>query len=198
MGEIVIRGNIVMKRFTRLHLILFGIVFLTAGLYFVQLQKQRRMDGDLAAIKAEQEAENMRFAREKMRIEQKEKKKTLAIRAVAVAGEYRIINIKRNMSVEGGTAILRQAKDNLTRENYDESWRLARLAIKEFKQAESLVVYYKVKYQDCLWKISLMPEHFGRGSGWVKIWRANEKQIPDFDIIRPGQNLLIPITKNNN
>jgi nucleoid-associated protein YgaU len=52
-----------------------------------------------------------------------------------------------------------------------------------------------VRRGDSLWAIAKMPRHYGRGAFWTKIWRANEKKIPDFDIIYPRQVLLIP--KNN-
>ena len=37
-----------------------------------------------------------------------------------------------------------------------------------------------------------MKEHYGRGSYWVRIWRKNEKLIPDFDRIFRGQRIIIP------
>ena len=52
---------------------------------------------------------------------------------------------------------------------------------------------YTVKRGDCLWNIAKMSEHYGRGAMWVDIWRANEKKIPDFDVIYRGQKLVIPI-----
>ncbi len=43
-----------------------------------------------------------------------------------------------------------------------------------------------------LWNISKKKDHFGVGHQWVKIWRANEAIIPDFDQIEVGQTLVIP------
>lgn len=51
---------------------------------------------------------------------------------------------------------------------------------------------YVVRRGDNLWNIAKKPEVYGRGSGWVRIWRANELQVPDFSVIVTGQELKIP------
>lgn len=51
---------------------------------------------------------------------------------------------------------------------------------------------YVVKAGDNLWTISKKKEVYGRGVGWVKIWRRNEKKVPDFDLLAVGQELIIP------
>ncbi|HOW28751.1 MAG TPA: LysM peptidoglycan-binding domain-containing protein [Elusimicrobiota bacterium] len=58
-------------------------------------------------------------------------------------------------------------------------------------------VRYKVQRGDNLWKIARKTDHYGRGAAWVRIWRANEKKIPDFDQIVTGQVLLIPAEKRS-
>lgn len=63
----------------------------------------------------------------------------------------------------------------------------------EARQAEvPHVGTYVVRRGDNLWNISKRPEVYGRGAGWVKIWRANEKKVPDFDILVSGTELKIP------
>ncbi len=51
---------------------------------------------------------------------------------------------------------------------------------------------YVVRRGDNLWNIAKKPEVYGRGSGWVRIWRANEHKVPDFSVIMSGQKLKIP------
>jgi nucleoid-associated protein YgaU len=51
---------------------------------------------------------------------------------------------------------------------------------------------YVVRRGDNLWNISKRADVYGRGAGWVKIWRANEKKVVDFDRIVSGQELVIP------
>ncbi|HRY29376.1 MAG TPA: hypothetical protein P5079_04980, partial [Elusimicrobiota bacterium] len=59
----------------------------------------------------------------------------------------------------------------------------ADLAMNAVAAAPSLLDRYITKAGDNLWNISKRPDVYGRGAGWVKIWRANEKQIPDFDVL---------------
>jgi len=49
---------------------------------------------------------------------------------------------------------------------------------------------YVVEKGDNLWNIAKRVG--GRGAGWVKIWRANEEKIKDFDRIYPNQEIIIP------
>jgi nucleoid-associated protein YgaU len=46
--------------------------------------------------------------------------------------------------------------------------------------------------RDCLWRIASYPDIYGNASLWPKIWEANRDQIPDPDVIQPGQVLVIP------
>ncbi|MFH1258661.1 MAG: LysM peptidoglycan-binding domain-containing protein [Elusimicrobiota bacterium] len=57
---------------------------------------------------------------------------------------------------------------------------------------------YKVKRGDSLWSIAKRKSIYGRGGKWIKIWKANENQIKDFDLIYAGQTLLIPDNRNKN
>ena len=131
-----------------------------------------------------------------------------AILAVAVAGEYWRIAHEEKRDVAQGQATLRHAKQLLAAGEYDAAWRLAHQAVKELQTAPVRVVkpasainatktkkYYTVRRGDTLWGIAKMPQHYRRGALWVKIWRANEKKIPDFDYIYPQQVLYIPPRK---
>ncbi|MFH1282231.1 MAG: LysM peptidoglycan-binding domain-containing protein [bacterium] len=64
---------------------------------------------------------------------------------------------------------------------------------KETVRREGGNIVYVVQRGDNLWNISKMGEHYGLGSKWVGIWRTNEKEIPDFDLIYPGQEIIIPV-----
>lgn len=56
-------------------------------------------------------------------------------------------------------------------------------------------VTYVVHRGDTLWKIAKMKEHFGKGHRWYDIWKANEDKISDFDHLRAGRMLMIPLDK---
>lgn len=49
---------------------------------------------------------------------------------------------------------------------------------------------YAVVQGDHLWGIAVRA--YGDGYQWVKIWRENQSQVQNPDIIYPGQNLVIP------
>lgn len=181
-----------MIKITRLHLLLLGIIAVIAGFYFYQVQQENRRLREFAAIESEREHERQRIEEEKQRQNELIKIEKLAREAVAVAGEYHIIARKECKDVSTGEAILRQAKENLAQKNFNDALDLARKSIAEFQSAPHAALYYEVRGGDSLWKIAKMPRHYGRGSLWVKIWRANEKKIPDFDLIYARMMLLIP------
>jgi len=56
--------------------------------------------------------------------------------------------------------------------------------------------YYTVRLipeaRDCLWRIASYPNIYGDASLWPKIWEANKAQIPNPDLIEPGQVFEIP------
>jgi len=63
------------------------------------------------------------------------------------------------------------------------------------EKKEPTPVTYLVKKGDTLWKIAKMQEHFGLGHRWYDIWKANEDTLLDFDKIRSGQLITIPLDK---
>lgn len=184
-------------RITKLHLILLSIALLVIGIYVYQIQQERQRLREIAAIEVARQEERRRMEEERRRTEALARKKELAVQAVAVAGEYWLLGKKEGRDVSRGQATLHQAKENLGRDDFDGALDLARQAITELKEAPSVNVYYRVRRGDNLWKIARMPRHYGRGSMWTKIWRANEKKIPDFDIIYPRQVLFIPKAQRN-
>lgn len=51
---------------------------------------------------------------------------------------------------------------------------------------------WKVYRGESLWRIASYPEIYGRGTEWVRIYRANQDQIRDPDLIFPDQVFQIP------
>ena len=51
---------------------------------------------------------------------------------------------------------------------------------------------WKVYRGESLWRISSYPEVYGKGTEWPKIYRANQDQIKNPDLIFPNQILRIP------
>jgi nucleoid-associated protein YgaU len=78
----------------------------------------------------------------------------------------------------------------------DDFYRAQTLAEQALQQAlavpSSRLKTYVVKRGDNLWRIAKKKEVYGRGAGWVKIWRANEKKVSDFDLLYVGISLAIP------
>jgi nucleoid-associated protein YgaU len=189
-------------RITKLHFLLLMIAILVGGFYVYQVQQEKERRAAQAAIEAARQSEQRRVEAEKRLKEELDKKKELAIQAVAVAGEYWLLAKKEGRDVAQGQATLHQAKEILGQEDFPKALELARQSITELKSAPlvskkvSKKLYYKVRKGDSLWTIARMPRHYGRGAMWTKIWRANESKISDFDLIYPRQVLLIPKNKN--
>lgn len=57
---------------------------------------------------------------------------------------------------------------------------------------QTYTVRYDPKDRDCLWKIAGFESTYGDPFLWPKIWKRNQKQIPNPDLIYPGQVLIIP------
>ncbi|MBN1621906.1 MAG: LysM peptidoglycan-binding domain-containing protein [Endomicrobiales bacterium] len=182
-------------KITRLHILLITIIIATLVIYVFQFIQQKRIQEESAFQKViESRVPEIEVKKEEVQKQKKPvPKKDLAVQAVAVAGEYWKITKEEGRNYKIGQTTLRKAKEYLKTEDYENAWKLARQSIDEFKAAPVLrSKYYKVCRGDCLWNIAKLPQHYGRGSMWVKIWRANESKIPDFDIIYTGQMLYIP------
>jgi nucleoid-associated protein YgaU len=182
-------------KITRLHLLLFLIALLAAG-YVYQFYFTRMREREEAAVQLAKEAEQKKIEAEQQKQQMIAQQKEVARQVIAVAGEYWIITKKDGRDVAQGQETLHKAKELLAQDDFYNAIELARQSIDELKAAPTLTVYYTVRHGDTLWKISKMPQHFGCGGKWTKIWRANEKKIPDFDHICPHQVLLIPKTDN--
>jgi nucleoid-associated protein YgaU len=188
-------------RITRLHIILAVMLVIIAGVYVIQVQQKRVLELErieqLKALdqKRAEEDRQLKLAAEQKKKECQAKKKDLAVQAVAVAGEYWMITKKENKDLSPGQATLKSAKEALAADDFEKSWRLARQSIDEFKAAPVLKhkkIFYKVRVGDCLWRIAKMPRHYGRGSMWVRIWRANKSKIRKPSLIFPRQVFYIP------
>jgi nucleoid-associated protein YgaU len=184
-----------MRSIKRIHLILFLIVLGAIGL-FIEHSRQRWPEKQVVKkILKPLPAKKIETVKEqKVLPEQKklQESESIARQTVAIAGEYWKIAKKEGRDLSKGQSTLRLAKVALNAKNYSEAIRLAKQSIEELKTAPKIGVNYRVVRGDCLWNIAKMKKHYGRGSMWVKIWRANEKIIPDFDLIYPNQILFIP------
>jgi len=130
----------------------------------------------------QREQEAQRTAKSSLR------KVVLAIRASERRG-FDVTDAKRihNQAVEMGVNAKTIDQWNWVRQ-------LAEEAIAKLGEGGVMVqnTSYLVQRGDNLWNISKKPEVYGRGATWVKIWRANEKRILDFDVIYSGMRLTIP------
>ena len=177
-------------KITKLHIILTVVALLFGSVFFYQLRQEQKRQAAIVEARVRKESEERRAKLER------DMKKLSAARAVAVAGEYWLKGKKEGKDIAVAQETLRKAKEKLNLEDFDQAETLARQSIEEFKSAKDLNVMYTVKRGDCLWKIAKMPEHYGKGSMWPVIWRANKKKIPDFDVLRKRLVLLIPRTED--
>ncbi len=177
-------------RITKLHLILFSLVITLACFFAYQYQQERKRE--IAAIE-EQRQEQIKKEEEIARLKaEREQKKASAVKTIAVAGAFWTKGSQEGKDVSVGQATLHKAKELMLLEKYGEAEALASQSIEELKTAKLVTLKYTVKRRDTLWKIAKMKKHYGRGSMWPIIWRANEKKIPDFDVLRTRLVLIIP------
>jgi len=57
---------------------------------------------------------------------------------------------------------------------------------------KTYTVQYRPVKTDCLWRIAGYDDIYGDPFLWPKIWKRNQKMIPNPDLIYPGQVLIIP------
>jgi nucleoid-associated protein YgaU len=182
-------------KITKLHVLLLAIAVIILGIYAYQIQLEKLKRQEIALQQAQRALEVRRRELETRLNEVREKKLLVAQDAVAIAGEYWTLAKQEGRDLTRGQATLHQAKEVLAAGDADGAYTLARQSIGELKSAPLKALSYRVRPGDTLWKIAKMPRHYGSGSRWTKIWRANQKQIPDFDRIHPCQVLLIPRNK---
>lgn len=175
-------------RLTRLHVFLGLILLVITVLYVIQYNQKRAKK--LVEKPAEKPVEKVIPVEPEVKVDKKSE--ILARNTIAIAGEYWKIAKKENRDLSRGQTTLRRAKEEFRKKNYDEAVKLAKRSIGELKSAPGLETRYTVRRRDNLWNIAKMKKHYGRGSFWVKIWRKNERIIPDFDLIYRGQVLIIP------
>ena len=193
-------------KITRLHLILLSIIAITGIIFIFQTQQeaQRRQESLILAEQAKKEDEQSKAVEiknipeviidETKDKEYRDNKQKLAVEAVAVAGEYWKLTKAQGKDILTGQETLKSAKEALAKNDFENAWALAHRSITEFKTAAAVKkkIYYKVRHGDCLWKIAKMPKHYGNGSMWKKIWRANKNKIHNPRLIYPRQVFYIP------
>jgi nucleoid-associated protein YgaU len=177
-------------KITKLHIILLVIVFLLGSVLFYQYRQEQKKQAVIV------EAQRHKAEQERRAKLEKDMQKLSAVKAVAIAGEYWLKAKKEGKDIAAPQETLHKAKECLNLEDFAQAETLARQSIEEFNSAKTLNVTYTVKRGDCLWKIAKMPDHYGRGSMWPVIWRANKKKIPDFDVLRKRLVLVIPKTES--
>lgn len=187
-----IRERRIMK-ITRLHIILLIVVLALGVLNLYQYSQDKKQKEEAAAMLAKQQAEL-----QKKQQEEKARKESWAKQTIAVAGEIWQITKKEGRDVARGQETLKLAKDSFDKSDFDSALDLSLQSIDELQSAPFIDVKYTVRRGDCLWNIARQPEHYGRGRDWVKIWKANKKQIKDYDLIHPKQVLTIPVSERQN
>ena len=100
--------------------------------------------------------------------------------------------------LEQAKELWQMAIDERNAGNYERSAELlsqAEAYIRTYK-ANAVGKTYVVKYReidtDCLWRIAEFEEIYADPYLWPKIWQRNQKDIPNPDLIYPGQVLIIP------
>ena len=164
------------------------IVLFFGSVFFYQYQQEQKKQAAIV------EAQRLKAEQERRAKLERDMAQLSAVKAVAVAGEYMLIAKKEGKDVSAPQETLHKAKECLNTEDFAQAETLARQSIEEFKNAKTLNLTYTVKRGDNLWKIARMPAHYGKGSMWPVIWRANENKIPDFDVLHKKLVLLIPKT----
>lgn len=103
-------------------------------------------------------------------------------------GETRL----RGRDVRPAETGLAGARAALAAGDPDRALKLAQQVRSQLLAAPSGITYV-VRRGDTLWGIARNARHYGRGSGWYRIWQANRQMVKDHDLIYPRQQLVIPV-----
>ncbi|MBD3272076.1 MAG: LysM peptidoglycan-binding domain-containing protein [Elusimicrobia bacterium] len=188
-------------RITRLHLILFFTAIMLTVLFFIAINNKGQMrlpdlNSLFSLFHSRPSVQPVSVQPPKPSQKEEIDQEALADNVwhvIAIAGEEMKIAQKQGKQIQQGQSMLRTAKSLYARAQYTKAMTEALNAITAFKHAHAKrITRYRVQRGDNLWNIAKRSDVYGRGAGWVRIWRANEDAIPDFDIIYSGQQLTIP------
>ncbi|MBI4395971.1 MAG: LysM peptidoglycan-binding domain-containing protein [Elusimicrobia bacterium] len=195
-------------RITNLHLIVSFLILSGVAFFLYQFYGRERVpvrpppvEEEKPEEMAEKEEMERRLEEERARREtEREREEALNLAGEALSRAAGAIQRARVEGRDEGAAVqlyhkakaaLGQAKD------VPEFGRVRDMALEAARMAEAAPAKeradeYVVKRGDNLWNIAKKREVYGRGAGWVRIWRANENKVPDFDILYSGITLEIP------
>jgi hypothetical protein len=174
-------------RITRLHLLILLIGLAVAG-YGVYVWQMHPKPSAVSSVTPRKASEPESLISKKFLHTNAETAK----QKVALAGESYAIFRKTHGDVPAVAAPLRQAKNKLALQKWDEAIQQADAATVAMRNARQSAPEYTVAKGDTLWTIAERHSPVREGGGWYAIWKANQKTVKDFDRIEIGWSLNIP------